>query len=141
MSKRKSKSNRNSNSDSSGGSSSSGSGSSGSSSNRCNNSRSNNHNSSGIVGVKLFVMPIFVLLVPVFVFWRGGWCKLWQEKRRIADVLTVLQRNTPFRAQGLATQHSFYGLGCCNPTLLLGLRALQRNTPFRAQGLATQHSF
>ena len=38
------------------------------------------------------------------------------------------------RVQGFATQHSFWGLGLCNPTLLLGLRVLQPNIPFRASG-------
>ena len=45
----------------------------------------------------------------------GGWCRLelchfcnlWQEKTRIAEEIRALQPNTPFRASGFATQHSF----------------------------------
>ena len=79
-------------------------------------------------GWVFFWRPFF--LVPVF-FFVGGWCwlelchfcKLLQEKTRIADEFRVLQPNTPIRA-----------LGFCNPTPLLGLRALQPNTPIRALG-------
>ena len=65
-------------------------------------------------------------------FFVGGWCrlelchfcKLWREKTRISAKFRVLQPNT--------AQHSFWGLGFCNPTLLLGLKVLQPNIPFRA---------
>ena len=57
--------------------------------------------------------------------------KLWREKCRFADELRVLQPNTPFRAQGFATQHSLWWLKVL----------VERNIPFRLQGVAIQHSF
>ena len=83
----------------------------------------------GLETVEVFLVPLFFLCPFLFV---GGWCrlelchfcKLWQEKCRIADGfrvlhptlvlgLRVLHPSTPFRAQGFATQHSFWGLGSC----------------------------
>ena len=68
----------------------------------------------------VFFGALFFFWCPFF-FFVGGWCrlerchfcKLWREKTRISAKFRVLQPNT--------AQHSFWGLGFCNPTLLLGL--------------------
>ena len=71
-------------------------------------------------GSRGFVFGCCIFLAPLLFFgarfcWGVGWCrlelchfcKLWQEKTRNADGFRVLQPNTPFRAWGVATQHSF----------------------------------
>ena len=54
----------------------------------------------------VFFGALFLFGARFFFFFVGGWCwlklchfcKLWQEKTRIADEFKVLQPNTPFRA-------------------------------------------
>ena len=72
----------------------------------------------------------FFFLVPVFFF--CGWLV---SARTVPLLQAVAGKSWNFcRVQGFATQHSFWGLGFCNPTLLLGLKVLQPNIPFRASG-------
>ena len=88
-------------------------------------------------GWSFFWRPFF-FLVPVFFFFCG-----WLVSARTVPLLqAVAGKKWNFcRVQGFATQQSFWGLGFCNPTLLLGLKVLQPNIPFRAMGVATPHFF
>ena len=79
------------------------------------------------IRVEFFLAPFF-FLVPVF--FLGGWLV---SAKTVPLLQAVAGRNYNFcRVQGFATQHSFWGLGFCNPRLLLELKVLQSNTPFRA---------
>ena len=63
----------------------------------------------------VFFGALFFFFWCPFFFFVGGWCRLelchfcrlWQEKTGISAEFRVLQPNTPFRASGVATQHSF----------------------------------
>ena len=81
--------------------------------------------------VEFFLAPFFFFFWCPFLFFFG-----WLVSARTVPLLqAVAGKSWNFcRVQGFATQHSFWGLGFCNPTLLLGLKVLQPNIPFRASG-------
>ena len=81
-------------------------------------------------GWSFFWRPCFLFFGALFVF--CGWLV---SARTVPLLQAAAGKSWNFcRVQGFATQHSFWGLGFCNPTLLLGLRVLQPNIPFRASG-------
>ena len=83
------------------------------------------------VRVEFFLAPFFFFFGARCFFFCG-----WLVSARTVPLLqAVAGKSWNFcRVQGFATQHSFWGLGFCNPTLLLGLKVLQPNIPFRASG-------
>ena len=83
-----------------------------------------------IKGWSFFWRPFFFFFGARFFF--CGWLV---SARTVPLLQAVAGKSWNFcRVQGFATQHSFWGLGFCNPTLLLGLKVLQPNIPFRASG-------
>ena len=83
-----------------------------------------------INGWSFFWRPFFFVFGARFFF--CGWLV---SGRTVPLLQAVAGKSWNFcRVQGFATQHSFWGLGFCNPTLLLGLKVLQPNIPFRASG-------
>ena len=82
------------------------------------------------LGGGVFVGALFFFFGARFFF--CGWLV---SARTVPLLQAVAGKSWNFcRVQGFATQHSFWGLGFCNPTLLLGLKVLQPNIPFRASG-------